>query len=213
MSFQICTPVPGVTHLVFNTMKELTTSMFRIEEFYESPHAVIKGQLFSVDDFINTYADDDGDIAYFRWWDGFNVPREAVDAFEQLFRPHGLTRREEAVLAVVQQQGAQYLIATCEDSDASTVDHEIAHARWSVDVAYRARCREAMAALKDKTRRLIVHALLKADYPDDEAILEDEIHAYLLTDTKKCLRKLLKAADAGQRRNYLAVRKLLKKVA
>jgi hypothetical protein len=212
MTMRILTPVPGVVHLVFPTMKALTTSMFRIEEFYESPHTAIKGRYFAVETFLEVYADDDGDVRYFRWWDGFNVPREAVDAFEQLFLPHGLTAREQAVLAVVQQQNARYLIATSEDTDAATVAHEVAHARWAVDPAYRAACEQALALLKASTRRVIVRALLKADYPNDAAILEDEIHAYLLTDPKKSLRKLLKAADASQRRNYLAVRKLLRQL-
>jgi hypothetical protein len=212
MTVRILTPVPGVIHLVFPTMKALTTSMFRMEEFYESPHAAIQGQYFSVATFLDVYADDDGDVRYFRWWDGFNVPRAAIDAFERLFRPQGLTEREQVVLAVVHQQDARYLIATSEDTDTATVAHEVAHARWAVDPAYRAQCEQALTLLQGGTRRLIVRALLKADYPDDAAILEDEIHAYLMTDPKKSLRKLLKAADASQRRNYLAVRKLLRRV-
>jgi hypothetical protein len=210
MGFQTFSPIAGVTHLVFSSMKELTTSMFRIEEFYESPHAAIKGQAFSVEDFIQAYADADGDIAYFRWWDGFNVPRASIDAFDRLFRPHGLSQREESVIAAVRAQGAQYLIATWDGTEPATIAHEIAHARWTLDAAYRARCREAMADLSDSTRRLIVRALRKADYPDDATIMEDEIHAYLKTERKKSLRRLLKAASHRQRRNYLAVRKLLK---
>ncbi len=212
MPSQILFPIPGVVHLVFDTLKALTTSMFRIEEHYESPYPAIRGQYFAVETFLDAYADDDGEIAYFGWWDGFNVPREAIDRFEALFRPHGLTAREETVLDIVRRENAAYLIATCQATDAATVDHEIAHARWSVDEAYRERCREAMKALTPDTRRVIVRALLKADYADEDAILEDEIHAYLKTDPKKDLRRMLKRADAKQRRNYLQVRKALRRL-
>ncbi len=212
MSFEITRPHPDVTHLVFKNMKELTTSMFRIEEYYESPYAAIKGQYFSVDAFIDVYADDDGDIEYFRYWDGFNVPRASVEAFEALFRPHGLTPREEAVLQAFHAEGTKYLIATSRDTESSTVDHEIAHALWSVDAGYREQCRQALALLEPRTRKCIVKALLKADYPDDEVILEDEIHAYLKTDTKKCLKKLLSKADKAMTANYKDVRKRLRAV-
>lgn len=212
MAFQLFSPVTGVTHLVFDSMKELTLSMFRIEEFYESPYSSIKGRYFSVEQFLETYSDPGGDIEYFRYWDGFNVPIRSLVEFEQLFTPHGLTTREQVVLDLVRQHRTQYLIATCEDTDASTVAHEIAHARWTVDAQYRARCRKALACLTDTARQAMVKALLKADYPDDEAILEDEIHAYLKTDTKKSLRKMLKSASPPAWKSCRQVRKLLQMV-
>lgn len=212
MAYQLLSPVTGVTHLVFDTMRELTLSMFRIEEFYESPYSNIKGQYFSVDQFLETYSDPDGDIEYFRYWDGFNVPIESLSEFERLFTPHGLTAREQVILDLVRQHKTRYLIATCKDTDESTVDHEIAHARWTVDPAYRERCRKALACLTDKARQAVVKALLKADYPDDEAIMEDEIHAYLKTDTKKSLKKMLKSANPEEWNSCQQVRKLLQKV-
>lgn len=203
-------PCPGVIHLVFTHQKDLSFAMCRLEEFYEGPHDNIKGKYFSLETFFDTYCDDSGDLAYYYSWDGFNVPRSAVNKFEELFSPHGLTRREQLILDEVKKHDAQYLIATSISTIESTVDHEVAHALWATNPEYKAACQEALKSMTGVSKRYFTKLLLSEGYPSDPAIMEDEHHAYIATASVRYVKRIFGELGKVHVDSVFKARQLLK---
>lgn len=203
-------PSPGVIHLVFTHQKDLSFGMCRLEEFYEGPHAHIKGQYFSLETFFDTYCDDSGDLAYYYSWDGFNVPRHAIDKFEELFTPHGLTRREQLILDEVKKHDAQYLIATSISTIESTVDHEVAHALWATNPEYKQKCQEALKSMTNVAKKYFTRLLLSEGYPSDPAIMEDEHHAYIATASVRYVKRIFGELGKVHVDSVFKARQLLK---
>lgn len=171
-------------HLLYPTRLDLTLALHRIAEFYESPYPQIRGRAFTETEFMRAYAKPTGEIDYFEYWDGFNVPAEAVIAF---FGVNEDFTGDEWMIAGLLGLPAStilypYLIATEVNSDPSTLPHELAHARWYLDPEYRA----AMQQELDRIPRE-VYAGLCADlgrdnrYSLDPGLCADEIQAYLST--------------------------------
>ena len=125
--------------------------MFRIQEFFESPHEHIKGKVFSVEDFLATYYAPGHEIDYFAYWGGFNVPKDVVDDF---FNRYGdaLTLREQALKHVWRSSDYQYLIAVDVDDADNALEHELAHARYAIDEQYRNECADIVCNMSSQLR-------------------------------------------------------------
>jgi hypothetical protein len=174
-------PIPGVLHLLFDSKLELTLSMCRIQEFYESPFKKIKGNIFTLEDFIEVYADSNGILEYFEEWDGFNIPKNPLEDFYIKF--NNLTIREKTIrdLWFNPNKDYKYLIATETFSDPSTYDHELCHALWAIKPEYRISCQRVTESIPKDVLIEIKKYLVKEGYPDNEDILNDEVQAYLKT--------------------------------
>ncbi len=151
--------------------------MCRIQEFYESPHMTLRGQLFTFEQLLATESSPHGVIDYFSEWEGFNVPRAAVSNFFARYAGH-LSEREVALLRVIPEDCA-YLVAVDSACTPSTRAHELAHAYWHLCPDYR---HAAERVLNSIPRPLLAHL-----YKDLQEcgywlnVLADELHAYLLT--------------------------------
>ena len=53
--------------LSFPSEKELTLTLFRMAEFYESDSPKIRGKNFTFDEFVDHYADKKGNLDYFSY--------------------------------------------------------------------------------------------------------------------------------------------------
>lgn len=168
-------PLPQVLALEFDTRLELTLSMCRLAEYYESPLSEIKGKHFSMIEFIAAHAKPDGTIDYFHYWDGFNVPAATANEFFGLFT---LTKYEKRVFDVWGIGMYRYLIATEVGSDPTTLPHELAHARFYTDPLY---CRQVLQVVRSIP--LPVNQQMRKDLSTRycNMVMEDEINAYLLT--------------------------------
>lgn len=186
-------PLPGVLHLLYPTRLDLTLALHRIAEFYESPYPNIRGKAFTETEFLRAYAKPDGTIDYFSYWDGFNVPATAVEAFFDLNK-NGIdckrcSREEHEVMQAWNHrwmigQYFDYLIATEVGSDPSTLLHELAHARWAIDPPYRAAMQQRIDDISGPIWEGLVRDLCRdSRYSDDPDLVEDEIQAYLSTGT------------------------------
>jgi hypothetical protein len=183
---KIETPLSGVVHLKYDTQSELTHAFIRLQEFYESPIHGIRGEVFSLDNFLQIYRHT-YDSNYFTDWNGFNVPGHVVMKFFDRFtnfsdEEHMLA---EAVMTMWDTRQIDiehfYLIGTWKDED---IDHEIAHALFYLNSDYKARMsEEVMNAKAFSHHRLympLTHWLLREGY--DRSTLDDEVQAYCATN-------------------------------
>ena len=172
--------------------------MCRIQEFYESNHANIRGKVFSLEDFIATYYADGNKESYFDVWEGFNVPKSAIDEFFGLhlkpmdYRRIITTSREYEIARLWIGSDYQYLIATQEGGAPDVLAHELHHARYSMDDNFRRECKLILLSMPEEIYSSIRLVLLDEGYPDDDNIMADEISAYLRTSLKKELKKMFR---------------------
>ncbi len=189
--------IPGVLHLLFNSRMDLTLSLCRIEEFYESPYPNINRQVFTFEEFIETYGQTDGTVSYFGEWEGFNVPKDVIDLFFTLYK-NQLTKREQQIYEMWTKEGStyKYLVATEIGSDPSTIHHEVAHARWSLEPEYRARSLSVIEWIPEDILVKLKSHLIEHEYPGtNDELLNDEVHAYLRTSRSEELVEMFPSVD------------------
>lgn len=166
----------------------VTDAFLRPQEFYESSFENIKGQHFSLDEYINTYADHTGNFTYHTDWSGFNIPGDVFDDWLDTFRT--IRINEKMLLDALNKAGLpaaeKYYIIGCQKDRADVMEHEIAHALYYLNPAYK----EEMISLTHQiiSPRLygqIHDFLVGQSYNKD--VVPDEIQAYLSTSTHKYL--------------------------
>jgi len=154
----------------FDTQYELASTFLRFQEHYESPR--FRNCIFSLEQFMDWYAEKTGGFTYFTDWSGFNVPSSTFEAFYRgKFNP--LLKKEERLLRMFRTERRPfYVIGIWNDQD---LKHEIAHALFFTRPDYK---KAVGAAL----RRYNTSALRKrlADLGYHRAVLTDEAHAYLI---------------------------------
>jgi hypothetical protein len=185
--FQMSNPEPNVYHLRFSNQRDLTHTMMRLQEYYESPDPGIKGQHFTLEQFLHHYTNVDGYFDYTSKWAGFNVPGNIVDEWRVLFSTAGsLTAKESQMMSALDAMRKVgqpwYLIATSGKNDTGTLRHELAHARYYLHNDYSTRCDDLIDRMFAKDRRYMRKVLLRMGYA--ETVINDEIQAYLSTGTK-----------------------------
>lgn len=179
---------PQIVYLAFPCKKELTFTMCRVQEFYESCHLPLNGTHFSWETFIDIFTKPDGEFDYFSFWSGFNVPSSA---YLEFFYPgyelneRYFSKRERALDKTVRQHVDAnqpfYVIATVK-GDAGVVAHEVAHAFYFVDEEYRRQARELVNALDNNVRNQMSRKLTELGYAP--GVVTDEINAYLATSDR-----------------------------
>ena len=207
-AFRVSQPYQGLYHVVFPLRPgrvgevDLAFHFLRFQEHYESPG--FKGTVFSWAQYVAWYKRVRGAFSYPDDWGGFNIPGKILTPFRGgAFDP--LTKRERALLEALKDvQPQDYVIGTL-DEDPEALAHELAHAFWHLDGAYRA---QALAILAGGDYRR-QHARLASGEGYDPMVYDDEIQACAIDgdadcapDAPRCeaLRELFEATQARLRR-------------
>lgn len=190
MSFKIETEVvfPGLVHFTFDTQYEVSSTMMRLQEFYESPFQELKSKYFTLETIMDRYAKHTGNFSYTSDWSGFNVPGDVVEQFYELFGEKMLDKEYDLfdiIGNVTSDWNKFYVIASSKDggkrSDQSDVmKHEIAHGLWYLNSDYNKEQRKIVRII-NQDHVEIGEKLIKMGYC--EQVLDDEIHAYLATSS------------------------------
>jgi hypothetical protein len=190
----------GIYLVRFETQYELAATFLRVQEHYESPR--FSGRVFSLEQYMDWYAARFGAFTYYQDWAGFNVPSTALLPFyEGKFDP--LLEKEKRLLRLFKNlHGRFYVIGLYNSGD---LTHELAHALYFTDAAYRRAVRTAMRGYDTSALK---RQLAKAGYA--KHVIPDEVHAYLvapagklggrsrsLEPLRKKLRALFKRHSAG----------------
>lgn len=166
---------PGVYFLKFKNQYEVTMSMLRFQEFYESPYKGIRNEYFTLEQYMDVYAKAMGNFTYCTDWNGFNVPSHVIRSFLTVF-DDDLRDKELAVLDKIDHlfnDGLFYLIAGHDDS---VIVHEVAHGLFYVNKEYRKR---VLALIKTMPKTFVSRfkeGLKKQGYC--KQVYLDEMQAY-----------------------------------
>jgi len=165
---------------------DLAMIFFRAQEYYESPFKQIKGKEFTLMKAMELYSKKfgDGAFTYTKDWAGFNVPGKVLDT---LYGPgykysiedfNEYDYEMEEIFNKIKSKEF-YLIGAVK-KDASTIAHELCHARFALDKNYKKKVRELLKQLPEKIKKKIEDYLLSIGYC--KGVLEDELQAYITCD-------------------------------
>lgn len=186
--------------LSFEDKYELAMHFLRAQEFHECPNPEFKGKHFKLMDYISWYSKEhNGVFSYAKDWDGFNVTGKVLRKlynFNDTTTPRGdWNERDFFIREICKFIHAQTsfnswdfsLLGAMED-DVDTIDHELAHALYAMDPAYKGRQHEARLALAEKETELhdrLCQALTDIGYAPE--VIVDELQAYLSVEQASIL--------------------------
>lgn len=163
----------GIYLLRFESQYELAATFLRVQEHYESPR--FHGRIFTLEQYMDWYAARHGNFTYYQDWSGFNVPSTALQPFyDGKFDP--LSRKEQRLLGLFRNLRERfYVIAIHDGGKRGTLTHELAHALFFTDAAYRRAVRKAMGEydISGLERQI-------ADAGYARHVIADEVQAYLV---------------------------------
>lgn len=150
----------------------------RFQEHYESPK--FRGKIFSVEEYMDWYAEECGKFSYLEDWEGFNIPSKILRPFYNgLFDP--LTKKEKALLGLFKKmQGKFYIIGTVEGSKdfIGLLRHEFVHGLFYMVRQYR---RDVLDYFRTHDISDLVKALADIRGGYNASVFLDEANAYVLT--------------------------------
>jgi hypothetical protein len=165
---------------------DLAMLFMRVQEYYESSFKQIKGKEFTIFKFMELYSKKfgDGAFTYAKDWEGFNVPGKVLDTLYgpgykyNIQDPSEYDGHMEEILNKIKSK--EFYLIGAVNKDASTIEHELCHARFALDKNYKKKVREILKQLPDNIKKKIKDHLLSIGYC--KGMLEDELQAYVSSD-------------------------------
>ena len=177
----------------YNTQKDLTMSFFRVEEYYESANPKLNGKPFTLETFIEEQMKSDGELDYFNYWTGFNVPGYIIEEWSNKINSEYYIRENQLINIIRDRldiSNKYYVIGTLMN-DSNTIDHEIAHALYYMNSDYKNEMSELISEFQSNYTEdyNIMCSVLTNTRQYGNNVLFDEIQAYMATEPKKELIK------------------------
>jgi hypothetical protein len=168
--------------LTFETQRDITSTFLRFQEYYESPK--FKGKPFSLNEFKKWYTATSpngiktGKFSYYSDWNGFNIPSYVLKPFyDGKFNP--LSKLENKILNLFKDEvGAYYIIGIHKKIKKinNFLKHETAHGLFYTNDNYKNEVTRTLSKFNINP----IKEELKSRAGYNEAVLQDEVHAYSL---------------------------------
>lgn len=173
-----------IIYISFKSGYQVTSTFMRLQEFNESPSRKLRGKYFTLEQFMDEYADMTGNFTYCSDWSGFNIPGRIYQKFIRMFSLD-LLDKEKKMIALIEKvikcgEDDFYLIGTYNNED---IIHEEAHAFFAISPAYRKTMRKLV---RDYKRKNEVAKWIR-DMGYDKSVVVDETQAYLATSNMESL--------------------------
>jgi hypothetical protein len=190
---------PRLFCLDFETQKELSLSLCRFSEFAEGGD-ILRSKKFNMDEFLDSYMDDDGEIDFFSYFDGFNIPMRSITKFVCTFK-HDLSKRELAVLDSLKGiEESGYVIGVVKH-DQHTLAHEVVHFVYDEVPVYRRQAIMIINSIPNKMFTKMRKGLMDSYYAED--VIYDEINAYLVAYSKSDAKDLFPGVRRWRLKKYV----------
>jgi len=182
---------PGIFHVKCGNEFDLAMTFLRAQEFYESDNPKIKGQPFSIIEYIRWYArKHSASFTYPKDWDGFNVSSDVIR--KALSNVNDWNMYDDAMYnLIVDMPDRFYLIGTMyanssvfrlldsRVNDNGVLDHEVAHGFYYLNEDYKRSADEIITSMSKTTRNRIYKDLERMGYA--KSVWNDEIQAYMVS--------------------------------
>lgn len=175
----------NIYHVQGKNQYEATSTLMRLQEFYESSLRGIRGRYFSLEQYMDAYAKRHGNFTYCVDWTGFNVPGNIVRKFFNVFIDDLLEKEERLYQLLedpIESNKKFYLIGSYKDKiEDDVIDHELAHALFYLNFDYKKTMNNITKSLPASTRSKMFQSLEEDGYC--KKVLTDELQAYCSTST------------------------------
>lgn len=195
MEIRIENPYDGIYHAKFPTRYECAATFLRLQEFYESPFKGFYRKYFTLEEYMDKYAKENGNFTYTSDWEGFNVPGNIVRKFfkkDSSFWEDMMCKETilyNNLVEVITSKKRFYLIGTSDEDGHDAVDHECAHGFWYLNRYYKAEQQYVLDGIAPSIVIRLKKKILDKGYR--ESVVPDELQAYLSTSMKKDLEAML----------------------
>lgn len=182
--------------LKYASHRKMCNALMRFDLFPEISEPM------SVAEFKRHYKKRHGSFSFARDWEGFVIPSRAIEPFmDGSWNP--LSTQEKLFLKTFKNIKKPFaVIAVSPLSSPTTLNHEMSHALYEVNLDYR---REVSRVLESVDLKPIYKILKKNGYL--ESSFDDESHAYLMNNLnwlkKEGLRNISKYYEVCAKLNYL----------
>ena len=176
----------NIFHAEYDTQKEIAMTFFRMAEYYESPHKSIFRKVFTFEQFLDCYVDDDGFFPYLEAWPAFNIPGKYVEEFFEKFGyTYDITERERRLYWLIKQNMGytDYYVISNLKHNTEDYEHELCHALYYTNPEYKAKVNELIKQMPIADTAMLSQILIEMEYPDNDEIMMDELNAYLSTNS------------------------------
>lgn len=175
-SVQLAEILPGILHATFPSPVLAPAVLLRFQDFIESNE--LKDKIFTRKEHADWYrrSRTHGGYSYYSDWDGFHIPSRAFIPFcAGKFDP--LTSAERVIVRLIERFTGDFCLIAAASNEIGTIRHEIAHALYSLNSAYRA---EVQDVLKHYDLQPVEKYLAEHVYHPSTWL--DECHAYIGID-------------------------------
>jgi len=198
---------PKTFLFTYDNQYDLCMSFVRMQEYYESPE--FKGKYFTLEEFMDWWSNGmsrtRGSFDYPSRWNGFNLPGNVIlnwlficdedvlrlKEYKMMCRlakkfkidVEGVTNGTGFYMCLKDKLDGVYVIG-CHKKDPDkleTVDHELAHALYTLNGDYKKKCKKLLRSLKkgDFIYKKAYEDILDKGY--DKSVIDDELQAYFST--------------------------------
>lgn len=171
----------------------------RCQEYYESHFPEFRNTHFDFFHYMDHYRKWKG-LEFFSYpddWAGFNVPGEIVEEVtnyalnNETFKPTPYDYIMEEVIDQIKQRieaNSKWYLIGVDKLDGRTIQHEIAHALFYINIDYRKTMLSLVIGMERKVFDKIEDLLYNMGY--DKSVILDEIQAYMSTGLMPSMGKI-----------------------
>jgi hypothetical protein len=165
----------------------------RYQEYYESPFPEIRGNVFTIEEYMKVYTQNNNKLffSYPNDWAGYNVPsgilNEANKKFKETAGPYDTIMsniieycEKESLRRNNYEPHLWYLVGV-DKFNSTVMDHEIAHGLYYTNMNYKVEMDYLTGDMLLKDQISLRKELIKMGYANDKCILYDEIQAFMAT--------------------------------
>ena len=189
VSGKIIKILPRVYGVVIKDDYERAMLFCRYQEFYESPYDEIRGNLFTLEDFMNLYRKErkTKNFEYPTDWSGYNIPSSILIKASNLFySSNNINQYDPIMLKIIDYcsndcDGEDFYLIGTDKSISVIMNHEISHALYYTNIEYKKEANNLISEIKKKDFKFVKDKLLDIGYVDDKKIIKDEMQAFFST--------------------------------
>jgi len=190
MEFTFSEILPNIYLFLFEQQYDLCMAFVRLAELDESTNDKFNNKYFSLEEYMEWYAQAHGDGAftYPKDWRGFNIPGKTFKKWYYMFKDKLRPCEKEIVKKIMKlykkigddEFDKIYFIATFNGYGMNaTIKHEIAHAIYDQNVDYKKAVHRLLLDMPKDEKARMKKRLLDIGYSKQNII--DEMNAYLST--------------------------------
>lgn len=189
---------PGIYHVTSESAFDLAMTFLRTQEFYESDNPNVRGKKFDILEYVRWYArkGHGTSFTYPSDWAGFNIPSSMIVKAVYPLDESEFNIYDSAMFDLAEEIGKKhsvfYLIGTMNKNSRAhamlderspyydgVLDHEMAHAFYYLNKAYKKVCDELISSMSDVTKKRIYKELEGLGYA--KQVWPDELQAYMIS--------------------------------